>query len=264
MAKQRIITVLVTGLLLGGFVAAQNARPNPHGQMNMQHGAVMAGHEGRGDNDILHGLELGTSLILTFYGNPENDATVLTTLNFTYGEDSEVAFLRQLEEAKTDAAYLKVDTSEQTRTVALADFDESQRQTLRPRELGFIASLNDATTLTTTFYDGDPEAGGEVLTTLSFTYGSSSEAGFADEFAKAATTAAFVTITTSPQTQTIDLAAWNSSEDTRGVVHGQGNQVEDHEFGYGANSNPHTFNRNEQGGQAFGHGSFSHGFEHAN
>jgi hypothetical protein len=268
MAQQRIFSVLVIGLLLGGFVASQNTTPNPHEGMNMQHGAVMAGHERRTDNDILHGLELGTSLTLTFYdGDPENDATVLSTLNFTYGEDSEVAFLRQLEEAKTNAAYLKIDTSEQTRTVDLADFDESQRQTLRPRELGFIASLNDATKLTTTFYDGDPAASGKVLTTLTFTYGSSSEAGFVNEFARAATAAAFVTITTSPQTQTINLAASNGDDDARGVAHHQGQQFEDNddnEFGHGQNGNAHMSGNDAQGSQGFNHGSFSHGFGHTN
>lgn len=265
MAIQRTIIVLVASLWLGGLVAAQNARPNLDGQTNVQHGTVMVGHEGRGDNDILHGLELGTSLTLTFYdGDPENDATVLSTLNFTYGEDSEVTFLRQLEEAKANAAYLNIDTSEQTRTVDLADFDETERQTLRPRELGVIASLDDATTLTTTFYDGDPEANGNVLTTLSFTYGSSSEAGFADEFAKAATTAAFVTITTSPQTQTINLAASNSDNDARGVAHSQGNHFEDNEFGHGGNGNPHSSGNHEQGGQGFSHGGFTQGFDHTN
>jgi hypothetical protein len=268
MAQQRIFSVLVAGLWLGGLVAAQNARPNLEGQTNVQHGTVMIGHEGRGDNDILHGLELGTSLTLTFYdGDPENDATVLTTLNFTYGEDSEVAFLRQLEEAKANAAYLNVDTSEQTRTVDLADFDETERQTLRPRELGFIAALNDATKLTTTFFDGDPAASGKVLTTLTFTYGSSSEAGFVNEFARAATTAAFVTITTSPQTQTINLATSNSDDDARGVAHHQGQQFEDNddnEFGHGQNGNAHMSGSHEQGSQGFNHGGFSHGFGRAN
>ena len=212
--------------------------------------------------------ELGTSLTLTFYyGDPANDATVLSTLNFTYGEDSEVAFLQQLEEAKANATYLKIDTSEQTRTVDLADFDESQRQSLRPRELGFISSLDDATTLTTTFYDGDPQAGGKVLTTLTFTYGSSSEAGFADEFAKAATTAAFFTITTSSQTQTINLAASNNDEDARGVAHHQSQQFEDNndnEFGHSQNTSSHMSGNHEQGGQNFSHGSFSHGSGHTN
>jgi hypothetical protein len=273
MATRRIITVVFTGLLLGGFVAAQNMAPNPHGginmqngeQMNMQRGTAWAGPERRGDDNLLEGLELGTSLTLTFYdGDPENDATVLTTLNFTYGEDSEVAFLRQLEEAKANAAYLKIDTSEQTRTVDLADFDESQRQSLRPRELAMMGSLNDAMTLTTTFYDGDPEAGGNVLTTLTFTYGSSSEAGFADEFANAATTAAFVTVTTSSQTQTINLAASNNDFDARGVEHSQGQHFEDNELGHGQNSTPHMSGNHERGGQGFGHGSFSHGSGHAN
>jgi hypothetical protein len=262
MATRLIITVLFTGLLLGGFVAAQDMAPSPHGgmhmqdgeQINMQHGTAWAGHEGRGATDILQGLELGTSLTLTFYdGDPENDATVLNTLTFTYGEDSEVAFLRQLEEAKANAAYLTIDTSEQTRTVDLANFDESQRQSLRPRELGFIASLNDATKLTTTFYDGDPEAGGKVLTTLTFTYGSSSEAGFVNEFAQAATTAAFVTIMTSPQTQTINLAASNN-DDARGGAHDHSNQSQNNGFGHGENRSPQTLGNNEAGGQGFGHG----------
>jgi hypothetical protein len=174
------------------------------------------GGQGRGFGVGLpfgRGLELGTSLTVTFYdGDPANSGTVLSTLNFTYGEDSEVAFQTQFEEARVNAAYIKVDTSEQTRTVDLSKFDANQRQELKPRELFRLhdsrpGALNDGSTLTATFYDGDPEAGGTVTETLTFTYGTSSEAGFANDFATASETAAFVTITTSPQTQTVDLAA---------------------------------------------------------
>jgi hypothetical protein len=174
-----------------------------------------AGHEnhdrqgpGRGGFGLFRHLELGTSLTITLYdGDPATGGTVLDTLNFTYGEDSEVAFQEQFEAARASAAYMKVDTSEQTRTVDLSTFDEVQRQELKPRELARPGALNDGSIITATFYSGDPEAGGTVTETLTFTYGTSSEAGFAEDFATASETAAFVTITTSPQTKTVDLAA---------------------------------------------------------
>jgi hypothetical protein len=186
----------------------QEVAPPAFAPMGQRGGRGPGHHEGRGGFGLFRGLELGSTLTVTFYdGNPDEGATALSTLNFTYGEDSEVAFQRQFEEARATAAFVRVEVSEQTRTVDLADFTEDERQNLRPRELFRPEALNDGSTITATFYDGDPEAGGTVTETLTFTYGVSSAAGFADDFATAAETAAFVTITTSPQTRTIDLAA---------------------------------------------------------
>lgn len=163
---------------------------------------------GRGMGFPLRGLELGTAATITFYdGDPAAGGAVLNTLTFTYGEDSEVAFARQFEEARANAAYMKVDLSEQTRTVDLSQFSEAERAELRPRELGRMNAMSDGTTITARFYNSDPEAAGATPTeTLTFTYGVSSAAGFANDFATAAESAQFVTITTSPQSYTVNLA----------------------------------------------------------
>lgn len=66
--------------------------------------------------------------------------------------------------------------------------------------------LDMGSTLTVTFFDGDPEAGGSQLSTTEFVYGEDSKAAFAEELETAATDASYVTVTTSPQTETYDLA----------------------------------------------------------
>jgi len=79
--------------------------------------------------------------------------------------------------------------------------------------------LSEGGTVTAVFYDGDPAGDTQTLQTLNFTYAQDSKAGFADDFADAAETAAYVSITTSPQTYTIDLSAAAEGHDS-----GQHNQ----------------------------------------
>lgn len=67
----------------------------------------------------------------------------------------------------------------------------------RPLELGSTVSV--------TFYDGDPAADGSELQTLEFVYGEDSEAAFASDLEAAAAEASYVTVTTSPQTATYNL-----------------------------------------------------------
>jgi hypothetical protein len=240
--KKSILVAALSGTLVGASALAQETQtptqetpttptqPTPDAppfeQMEQRDPGGFGGHDGRGPGrgvDLFRGLELGTTLTATFYdGNPEEGGSVLETLNFTYGEDSEVAFQEQFETARATAAFVTIETSEQTRTVDLADFSEEQREDLRPRELARPRMLNDDSTITATFYNGDPEAGGTVTETLTFTYGVSSEAGFLNDFSTAAKTAAFVTITTSPQTRTIDLAAMPVDSDGRGEGFGPG------------------------------------------
>lgn len=66
--------------------------------------------------------------------------------------------------------------------------------------------LDMGSTLTVTFYDGDPEANGSELSSLEFVYGEDSEAAFAQQVETAAADAAFITVTTSPQTETYNLS----------------------------------------------------------
>jgi hypothetical protein len=268
--RRSIRVLTLVGVLIAGFGVAQHHHNNaPASQSQaLRHQGFNPGMSESGMGEFGgefvfgHGLELGTKLTLTFYNaDLASGGKLLSTLNFTYGTDSEVAFTRQLEEAKATAAYLKVDTSEQTRAVDLSRFDETQRQTLRPRELAMIATLNEGTILTTTFYDGDPAASGKSLDTFTFTYGKSSEAGFANDFATAAKTAAFVTITTSAQTQSIDLAVFTShslqdgesqGEDRVGH-HSQGDTFRTQHGFRSGNEGSHGTALNHSSGQGFGH-----------
>jgi opacity protein-like surface antigen len=225
--KKQILAVALSGALLGTAVMAQDtttpAQPDApkQDQTTLTGGHHGGGHHGderpgfggfgmegmRGMHFGSH-MALGTKLSFTFYdGDPANGGTELSTLEFTNGTDSESAFAETFQTARDAAKYMVVNISEQTRTVDLSSFAADQRQELRPRELGRPGTLNEGSTLTATFYNGDPENSGTVVTTLSFTQGTSSESGFASDFAAAAETASFVTIKTSPQTQTIDLSA---------------------------------------------------------
>ena len=159
-------------------------------------------------------LALGTTARLTFYdGDPAANGQSLQTLNFTYGEDSEAAFAEQFAAARAEASYVTAAVGEQSRTLELStaatDTDTDNDGFRRGFGRGGLSlgGLNDGSTVTAVFYDGDPAANGQSLQTLSFTYGESSEAGFAADFAAAAETAAFVVVTTSPQTYTVPLTA---------------------------------------------------------
>ena len=176
-----------------------------------RHGGFGRGFGGRGFGGR---LALGTDVTYTFYdGDPEAGGTVTDTLDFTYGEDSEVAFAEALATARENAAFAVIQTSEQTRTLELNTDDTDGDNNRRGNSLRSLGrGLNDDSTLTVTFYDGDPEAGGQVTETLSFTYGESSEAGFAAEVEAASEDAAFVTVTTSPQERTVDLSQQPSEQ----------------------------------------------------
>ena len=223
--KERLTALGLTGALLGGgaLVFAQTqttpaqttpaqATPAQTIPAQVTPDGLKAGRFGlNGRGFGLHGagfgrLALGTTVEVAFYdGDPAAGGTVTDTLNFTYGEDSEAAFAQSLEAARQSAAYMTVNIGEQTRTVDLAAVTlPTNGRGLLPHELA--RGLGDDSTVTATFYDGDPEAGGQVTDTLTFTYGSDSEAGFADSFSTAAETADFVTVTTSPQSYTVDLS----------------------------------------------------------
>lgn len=222
--KASIIALTASSLVALPFGLAQQDSSTPESVQNVQGGprGGWHGHGGfggeRGFGIPLRGLALGTTATITFYdGDPTADGAVLTTLTFTYGEDSEVAFAEQFQEASATAAYMQVDLSEQTRTVDLSEVADDARSDLRPRELGRINHLNDGSTLTAAFYSTDPEtAGASPTETLTFTHGTSSAAGFAEDFSEAAESAQFVTVTTSPQTYTVNLAEVPNRNNPRG------------------------------------------------
>ena len=220
--KRSVVALTVSGLLLGGGLVgaqattggaqsggasgeAQNDTSSLNGRTRGPHGGAFGGLRGL----PLGRLALGTTVDVTLYdGNPQANGNALETLNFTYGEDSEAAFAEQLAEARQNASYVQVEVGEQTRTVDLEQVEDFVNgRGLLPRELASGRGLEDGNTLTATFYDGDPEAGGSEQQTLTFTYGQDSAAGFADSFTDAAQNASFVTVTTSPQSYTSDLSA---------------------------------------------------------
>jgi hypothetical protein len=258
--KKQILVVALSGAMLGTGVLAQDTQTPTQqeaqgqdnagghhsdlGEHNGQQGfgsGEYGGHQGYGHDGNRPGmggiplgrhLALDTKMTFSFYNaDPASGATPLSTLEFTYGVDSEAAFAETFQAAKAASTFMKVDVGEQTRTVDLSVFDTTQRQGLVPRELSRPGTLNDGSTITATFYDGDPENGGTVLETLSFTQGTSSEAGFADDFSTATESAAYVKITTSPQTQTIDLSAMpQRGQDfgSRGFGHGLNDKGNNH------------------------------------
>ena len=225
--KQSMMALTVTGLLVGGgLVGAQTdnttggatggAQSNASEQDGRSFGArdMNRGHHRRGALGGLRGLPLGrlalgTTVDVTLYdGNPEENGNVLETLSLTYGEDSEAAFAEQLAEARENAQYIQVEVGEQTRTVDLSQVENFvEGRGLLPRELASRRGLENGDTITATFYDGNPEEGANEQETLTFTYGQDSAAGFADSFSEAAQDSSFVTVTTSPQSYTVDLSA---------------------------------------------------------
>ncbi len=197
---------------------------------NFKHGFGDGDDFGRGFGGLPFGrnLALGTTLTLEFYaGDPSTASggasTPTQTLNFTYGQDSEAAFAQSFAEARANAGYMTVNVGEQTQTLELPSSDTSTdtsntdtaNSDRGDRHGGVygalpLRGLNEGSSVTATFYDGDPSGNAQTLQTLNFTYGQDSEAGFANDFANAAQNAAYVTITTSPQTTTVNLSKTTS------------------------------------------------------
>lgn len=172
-----------------------------------------------------HHLSIGTKVSAELYaGTPEAKGKLLKTLTYTVGEDSEVAFAQQLAEAKADAGTLVIKTGEQTQTTKLSS--QSSAETRAAPLYLPIRHLNLGSKLTATFYDGDPEQGGKALKALSFVYGEDSEIAFEQALQAAKAEATYLQVTTSPQEQTIDLAALASSQD-HGLRHGDAGEAQD-------------------------------------
>jgi|GEM_PF-5517297 len=70
--------------------------------------------------------------------------------------------------------------------------------------LPLVGPLQDGATITATFYDGNPDEGGQVLNTLSFTAGQDDRGEFLQAFRDAAGDAQFVVVDSSPRV--IDLS----------------------------------------------------------
>ena len=102
------------------------------------------------------------------------------------------------QQAQQNSQAAPTQSSAASTTAALQLREHLARRVLgRPLELGSTVSV--------TFYNGDPEAGGTELTTLEFVYGEDSEAAFAQTLMTTAPKATYMTLTTSPQTETINF-----------------------------------------------------------
>ena len=249
--KKEIIVLTASSLLIGtlGFVGAQSTQSGGAGASTQSrtqtqstpqtklprgfgHGFGPGDDFGRGFGGLPFGrhLALGTTVKLEFYTTDPSTAsggtsTPQKTLNFTYGQDSEAAFAQNFAAARANAGFVVVNVGEQTQTLALpsntSNDTSNSDSSLDDRHGGAygalpLRDLNEGSSVKATFYDGDPAGNAKTLQTLNFTYGQDSEAGFAADFAAAAKNAAFVTITTSPQTYTVNLSQTSSGRGDMG------------------------------------------------
>lgn len=233
--KNGLIGLALAGLALGGTLAfAQGGRMLARGQQHGQgfgRGGPFQEERGFGDLEIgmenglmapLHGgwgglfgamRSVGTTTTVTFYdGDPAAGGQELSSQSFTAGEDSESAFMQAVSDARQNASFMVVETSEQSRTVDLSTLgDTPGAWALRGLPLR-LRGLNDGSTVTVTFYDGDPAAGGQELSSNSFTLGQDSELAFQNALEQAAQDASYATVMLSPQTRTVDLSSTPAQE----------------------------------------------------
>ena len=221
--KKGLAVLALSGTVVGGTVMV-SAQQTPQLEQVQRRGGGKGGHFGRpgGGIGIFGGRFLveGSTITATFYdGNPDENANVLSTQTLNVGADSERSFANAVREAMQEAAFMVINTSEQSRTLELSTAEESQgrRGGLRAP----LRGLNEGSTLTATFYDGNPEEGAAPTTSLSFTAGVDSELAFSNAFQEASSSAAYVSITTSPQERTIDLSQLRERFENRGGFPGR-------------------------------------------
>lgn len=144
---------------------------------------------------------LGTDITVTFYdGKPEAEANALSSHTLVIGQDSESAFMNALMDARADAAFARIDIGELNRSFQL---DNSQAFNLNRL---MLPVLNDGSTLTVNFYSDDPATGSNPVQTLSYIHGQDSALAFQQAVTTAAADAAFVSVSTSPQSIVRDLS----------------------------------------------------------
>jgi hypothetical protein len=229
--KKGLFAILAGGLLVGTLAGAQgfgNAFRSAQGAGEM--GEFLA-HRGRGYGPGAEGrfqghagpsrrgfagagprLALGTTLEVVFYdGDPQEGANLLDTLTLNVGEDSESAFAQAMHDARSGAAFMQMNVSEQTRTIDLSALQDTGGRNRGRSGFGrgiLGRNLNEGSTVEVTFYDADPETeAANRLESLSFTLGEDSAAGFMSEVRDASSEAAYAVVSTSPQTHTVDLTA---------------------------------------------------------
>ncbi len=200
------LVLALVGLTIGGFslVSAQKGYFGGHGfgpsSRGGMHGGGMLGHS----------LTEGTSLEAVFYnGDPAEEAEVVNTLSFVAGEHSARNFMKEFRVAAKDAEFVVVNKSAQSRSVDLSKVKEDgQSGRSKMHRLTFLLfHLNEGSNFEATFYDGNPDEGGSELNSLNFVAGEDSELAFRNDFAESAKDSAYVVLSTSPQTRTVNLSA---------------------------------------------------------
>jgi hypothetical protein len=221
-----LAAILTSGLLLAATATAQGRmtdgahmradapRPGPQGAFGPLDARL--GHGGPLLGTVLGPrLALGTTVTVEAYdAEPGEGVEPTQTLTLTVGEDSEIAFADALTAARQEAAYLRIETGEQTRTIDLPDptvgDDVAALGARRGDRRGIVPPLNGllaGDVVTAAFFDGDPAEGATELARLTFTFGESSAIGFRHDFAEAAADADFVVVTTPPTERVVDLTA---------------------------------------------------------
>lgn len=183
-----------------GRDAARQAAP-----MGAMHGYGM--HLGAADTmlpGMLQRLPLGTEVtVTTFAGDPAEGAEPTATLQAVVGETSEVAFAEQLASASAEATHLTVEVGPRTERIDLAAVDGARAPMGRLGVSRGALAMGD--TIEVAVFAAADDA--DPVTTLSFTYGEDSEAGFRAELADAAANAAAIEVTHPAHIRTIDLSA---------------------------------------------------------
>ena len=211
--KKSLIALTVSGLLWSGAVVTAQVVAEPNGEQRILAERGSRGGErgerrgGFGAN--LRGLTLGSSVTISFFnGDPATGGTETTSITHVIGTDSESAFAEAISEARENATHMIVAISEQTRTFDLAAIREEGGERGGRAGMGksFGRHMSAGGSISATFYDADPEQGGNVIATISFTEGEDSARGYAEAFRENAETAAFVVVTQSATERTIEIS----------------------------------------------------------
>ena len=174
----------------------------------MGHGMM---RQGRGMSPMMGGrgmLSEGSSVEVNVYdGNPEEGGALIHSMSHVVGEEHDMADMPDMDmpQLMMEAGYIEINISEQVKTLALS---EAPKGALKRLGRAISQDLNDDSSVSVSFYDGDPaEEGASETSNFSLVIGVDSERAFMNAITEAAEEAAYAVVTISPQTQSIDVAA---------------------------------------------------------
>ncbi len=163
-------------------------------------------------------IEEGNEITIELYkGDPERpDSTLLASTTVTYGEENLRNSLRELRKTTPDANYAVISANDSSRTIEL----RSKNHNFRGKRDSVLKNLEDGTVVELSLFSGDPENGGVLVTSSSFTVG---EASFRDAFSALVDTAGnnnfdYLVITANGESQTRRLSSRNT--DLRELLNG--------------------------------------------